>query len=126
MRDGNDAGPGTIDAPIRTLLELHRRTYGRVLRGDLIVELHGDFDETLHLDMSGDDGVVVTVAGGTPRARRDHMRRVRRFMRDFFRSRSKLSARDYPEPPSAVKSVMVDIKGGVRGVFKSLRFGAKK
>lgn len=120
-RRGNDDSPGTVTAPIRTLAELHRRTHGRVLRGDLFIQLEGEFDEVLQLSVSGVKGVVVTVAGGSEVERRQHTRAVKRFARELLKARSKLSARDYPEPPAEVRCSALDMSGVHRGVLKCLR-----
>lgn len=118
---GRDDALGTDDAPLRTLAELNRRTHGKVLRGDLLIELHGDFDESLELSMSSRSGVVVTITGGTSCQQRDHMRAVKEFQKAFWAGTAR--ARDFPEPPAGVASAQIKAR---KATVKGLRFGRRR
>jgi len=121
---GVDDARGTREDPLRTLAELNRRTRGLVLRGDLVVELDGDFsDEDLELSLTTARGSMLVVRGGKPIARRLYMTNVKTFMRRYFKGA--VSARDYPNPPGAVGGVQVDATVE-RARFEALRFGRKK
>lgn len=117
-RHGNDDSPGTQTAPIRTLAELHQRTTGITLHGDLNIELCGDFSsENLVLDPDAVDGVVVTCVGGPPATRARH----KKALEAFLIREGNAEAREFPTPPSSVGP------GGVlklrRGRVGHLKFG---
>jgi hypothetical protein len=118
-RRGRDDSPGTEDEPLRTLAELERRTSGRVLRGDLLVELRGDFDEVLHFHSDTDNGAqVITFAGGDREQRRSHSRRVRAFFERL--NAGEAGSKDYPEPPASLQSFHV-VSKNARVVFTSMK-----
>jgi hypothetical protein len=122
---GVDDARGTREDPLRTLAELNRRTQGRVLKGDLVIELDGDFsDEDLKLSLTTTRGSVLVVKGGKPVARRMYIKNVKRFTRKFWKDKN-LRARDWPEPPAAVNGVRLEATVE-RARFEALWFGKKQ
>jgi hypothetical protein len=118
-RGGNDDWPGTVTAPMRTLGEFSRRIRGAQLRGDLFLQIEGDFsDEKLELELTTVDGAVLTVAGGTPAERRRHARDLKR-MHDWTGYRGATSR--YPTPPASVGCLHLTIERG-RAVLKHIHF----
>jgi len=127
-RAGNDDSPGTETAPLRTLGELNRRLCGTVHRGDVVVQLEGDFsEEALVIHLESREGAVIEVAGGTPEERRAHARAVKGFQDKFWSSDPKASvrARDFPEPPATVGGMSVSVSRA-HAKIKSIRFLGKK